>query len=257
MNSITSEDGTQIAYEKSGSGPSLVIVGGALGDHNFYAPLAAQLERSFTVFNVDRRGRGESGDTLPYSVAREVEDIAAIIDVAGEPAVIYGHSAGSALALRAAAAGLPIVKLILADPPYMPHSDNDNAAIAQFADEKAKVQELHDRGDHRGNAARFLGGFGLSEDDVDGMLDSPAGTGMIDSAKALPYDYAVLGNGLVPTHVAEQINVPVVILSAGNSLDAAKELEKSMPHAALQRLSSDTHEMSPDALADRVKEVSQ
>lgn len=250
MFSITSKDGTKIAYEKLGDGPPLIIIGGALSNHNFYKPLAEQLAKEFTVYNPDRRGRGESGNTLPYSVEREIEDIATVVDTAGEPVILYGHSAGSALALRAAAKDLPIKKLILADPPYTPHSDNDNTAIAKFAQEKAKAKALRDRGDHKGNAKRFLGSFGLSEEDVDGMLGSPAGVDMIDGAKALPYDYAVLGNGLVPTDIAEQVNIPTVILTATFSLMAAKELAKVMPHATLQTLQSDTHSMSSEALAD-------
>src|SRR6266487_1673817 len=113
MRHAVSEDGTRIAYEKVGQGPPLVIIGGALGDHRFYAPLASELAGQFTVY-FDRRGRGQSGDTQPYAVAREVEDVAALIAEAGEPALVYGHSAGAALALHAAAAGLQIAKLVLA-----------------------------------------------------------------------------------------------------------------------------------------------
>ncbi len=253
MFNITSKDGTKIACEKSGDGPPLIIIGGALSNHNFYKPLAEHLAKVFTVYNMDRRGRGESGDRLPYSVKREIEDLAAVIDKARKPVILYGHSAGSALALHAKAAGLPIAKLILADPPFTPHDENENTAIAKFAEEKAKVKELYDKGDHRENAARFLGSVGLSEDEVDSILNSPTGAGIIDSARALPYDYAVLGNGLVPTELARQINVPVIILAAGHSVNAAKELAKVMPHTALQILPSDTHNMSPEALADIVK----
>lgn len=156
MRHVTSSDGTRIAYEKTGEGPPLVIVGGSLGDHRFYIPLASELARRFTVYNFDRRGRGQSEDTQPYAVERELEDLAALIDDAREPVLVYGHSAGSAFALRAAAADLSIAKLVLADPPFRPHGDSDEAARTRQANEAATVQAFHDRGDHRGNAASFV-----------------------------------------------------------------------------------------------------
>ena len=104
MQKVTSKDGTEIALEKSGNGPALIIVGGSLADHQFYIPLANELAKQFTVYNFDRRGRGQSEDTKPYAVEREIEDVAALIAHAGGAVVVYGHSAGSALALRAAGA---------------------------------------------------------------------------------------------------------------------------------------------------------
>jgi pimeloyl-ACP methyl ester carboxylesterase len=99
---VASADGTRIAYEKTGQGSPLIITGGALGDHRFYLPLAAELSKDFTVYNFDRRSRGQSGDTQPYSVQREVEDVEALIVDRGANVFVYGHFAGSALALRAA-----------------------------------------------------------------------------------------------------------------------------------------------------------
>jgi pimeloyl-ACP methyl ester carboxylesterase len=183
---VTSLDGTKIAYEKTGQGPHLVIVGGALGDYRFYIPLATELARDFTVYNFDRRSRGQSGDTQPYAIERELDDLAALVDDAGEPVLVYGHSAGSAFALRAAAAGLSIAKLVLADPPHGRHGDADDAARARQAEAAATIQPFHDRCDHRGNAAFFMSGFGLPPQAVDELLDSPGGEMMIDSASALP-----------------------------------------------------------------------
>src|SRR5205823_5541321 len=155
--------------------PSLIIVGGSLGDHRFYVPLANELARRFTVYNFDRRGRGQSSDTQPYAVEREIEDVAALVAEAREPALVYGHSAGSALALHSAAAGLNIAKLVLADPPFRRHSDADEQARARQAAEAVQIQAFHDRSDHRGAAAFFLSGFGLPPQAVDDLLDSPGG----------------------------------------------------------------------------------
>jgi pimeloyl-ACP methyl ester carboxylesterase len=149
MDFVTSKDGTKIAYERTGQGPALIIIGGALGDHHFYRPLAHEFAKHFTAYNFDRRGRGQSGDTQPYSVEREVEDVDTLLAAAGEQAFVYGHSAGSALALRAAAADLPIAKLVLADPPFRRHSDTDEAFKARQAAEAAKIQAFHVVVQHR------------------------------------------------------------------------------------------------------------
>jgi pimeloyl-ACP methyl ester carboxylesterase len=249
MQHVISVDGTRIAYEKTGQGPRLIIVGGSLGDHRFYLPLAAELAREFTVYNFDRRGRGQSGDTQPYSVEREVEDLAALISDAGEPVRVYGHSAGSALSLHAAAAGLDIAKLALADPPFGAHSDADDAARARQAEMAAKVQAFHDRGDHRGAAAFFLGGFGLPPQAVDDMLNSPGADMMIDSARALPYDFALVGDGLVPNDLAAQAGVPTIVLAAEATPATAQALVELMPHAHLQTIRTPTHDLPAAEIA--------
>lgn len=254
MLKVTSKDGTKIAYEKSGQGQALIITGGSLADHHFYAPLAEELAKQFTVYNFDRRGRGQSEDIQPYAVEREVEDLAALIAEAGQSVYVYGHSAGSALALRAAAAGLDIKKLILADPPFTPHGNDDQAATKEFAAEIATIQELHDKGDYKGAAAFFLSGFGLPPEAVEGMLDSPAGEGMVDCARALPYDYAMLGDGLVPSDLAAKADIPTLILAASAMPEAAQELAKVMPDAQLKLMESSTHELAPADIVNVVKQ---
>jgi pimeloyl-ACP methyl ester carboxylesterase len=124
MPQVTSRDGTSIAYDRQGAGPAVVLVGGGLVDpvsgrpgrwEN--APLAAALAGRFTVYNYDRRGRGDSGDTLPYAVDRELEDLQALLDQAGGSAHLYGVSSGGALVLEAAAAGLPTDRLAVYEVP--------------------------------------------------------------------------------------------------------------------------------------------
>src|SRR5262249_20103197 len=121
MPQVRSSDGTSIAYERSGSGPALILVDGALcyRDSGPSRPLAAQLVQHFTVYVYDRRGRGESGNTLPYAIEKEVADIQALIDEAGGSALVYGISSGAALALEAAQTGLAIPKLALYEAPFM------------------------------------------------------------------------------------------------------------------------------------------
>src|SRR3712207_4981311 len=118
MNTVTSRDGTSIAFDRSGNGPPVILVCGGSTDRMANAPLAEFLAPRFTVFNYDRRGRGDSGDTAPYAVEREVEDLDAVIAAAGGSAFVYGTSSGAALALEAAASGLAITKLAMWEPPF-------------------------------------------------------------------------------------------------------------------------------------------
>jgi pimeloyl-ACP methyl ester carboxylesterase len=252
MQTVTSKDGTKIAFETSGQGPALIIVGGSLADHQFYTPLADELAEDFTVYNFDRRSRGESGDTKPYTVEREIEDVNALIAHARESVFMYGHSAGSALALRAAGAGSSIAKLVLADPPFTPHGEDDEAAKAEHAKQAAHIQELNDQGDYKGSAKFFLKDYGLSDEELNAMFQSPAGEGMLASARALPYDYAVLGDGLVPTEIAARVEIPTLILAAETMPETAQALAVAIPNARFQAMKASAHELSPADIAEQV-----
>ena len=110
---VTSADGTRIAFDRLGEGPPVVIVSGLFCVRQTTQALAEELAQVFSVINYDRRGRGDSSDTPPYAVEREIEDLGALIEAAGGSAFVYGHSSGAGLALNAAAAGLPITRLVL------------------------------------------------------------------------------------------------------------------------------------------------
>jgi len=111
MRTVISKDGTTIAFDKTGQGPAVILVVGAFNDRSTGTPLAQQLEKHFTIFNYDRRGRGDSGDIAPYVIEREIEDIEALIEEAGGSAYVFGYSSGAVLALKAAAQGLAISKM--------------------------------------------------------------------------------------------------------------------------------------------------
>src|ERR671912_1458289 len=120
MERVQSKDGTVIAFDQLGEGAPLVLVAGASVDGSIDAPIADALARHFTVLNYDRRGRGDSDDTLPYAVEREIEDLDVLLAESGGAASVYGHSSGAGLALQAAAHGVPIARLALHEPPYVP-----------------------------------------------------------------------------------------------------------------------------------------
>ena len=136
---VSSPDGTTIAYDRLGDGPPVVLVCGAMCDRALMRPTAEELAKHFTVFNYDRRGRGGSADTRPYAIEREIEDIGALVAEAGGTASVYGHSSGAGLVLHAAAAGLPIAKIALHDPPYALDGDEEARRSAREYGETLKA----------------------------------------------------------------------------------------------------------------------
>jgi pimeloyl-ACP methyl ester carboxylesterase len=148
MDKVTSSDGTAIALDRLGDGPPVIVVGGQLCDRVLIHPTAEELAKHFAVFNYDRWGRGDSGDTAPYAVECEIEDLGALIAEAGGTASVYAHSSGAALALHAAAAGLPITKLVLHEPPYNVDGDEDRQRATRKEAEHIKTLLAEDRRGH-------------------------------------------------------------------------------------------------------------
>ena len=189
MAKVISSDGTGIAFDRAGQGPPLILVDGALCSRSFgpMPKLAPLLTGHFTVFTYDRRGRGESGDTQPYAVGREIEDIQALIREAGAPAFLLGLSSGAALAAEAAARGLPVEALALYEPPYMV----DPAAPRPPADFEAQLRKLVAAG-RRGDAVRlFMKVVGLPKFLIAVMRFFPMWPKLEAVAHTLAYDAAV------------------------------------------------------------------
>lgn len=252
MQTLTSQDGTQIAYDKSGQGPALILVGGAMTTLPDQVELAQALASNLTVYNYDRRGRGNSGDTLPYAVEREIEDIAALIENAGGTASLYGHSSGAALALDAAAAlGSKVKKLALYEAPY-----NDDPEAKQRWNAYVNNLTAALANNQRGDAvALFMKYVGVPDQAIEGMRHSPMFQGMESLAPTLAYDHtAILGEtAAVPTQLAATVKIPTLVMAGGASfpfmLETAQTLVKVMPHAQLRTLEGQTHEVKTEALA--------
>ncbi|MDH6461547.1 hypothetical protein M2302_001717 [Micromonospora sp. A200] len=194
VGTVRSADGTTIAYERSGDGPAIVLVGGAFNDRTTTRAVAAALAEDFTVFGYDRRGRGDSGDTAPYAVRREIEDLAALIGAAGGTAYLYGISSGAILAALATAAGLPVAGLALFEPPFrVGPQDGSGVALAP------RLAELVSAG-RRGDAVEcFLrDAVGLPDDQVRGMRDQPMWPWLEMMAPSLVHDATVSGDGSLP-----------------------------------------------------------
>src|ERR671910_3170473 len=147
MDIVTSSDGTPIAFDRLSDGQPVIVVGGQLCDRALTRPTAEALAKHFTVFNYDRRGRGDSGDTAPYAIEREIEDLGTLIAEAGGTASVYGHSSGAALALHAAAHGLPIAKLVLHDPPFTPDGEEERRISREYGEKLEAILSENRRGD--------------------------------------------------------------------------------------------------------------
>jgi pimeloyl-ACP methyl ester carboxylesterase len=243
----SSKDGTKIAFEKSGRGPALVIVGGALSDRNGGKPLAGKLQDHFTVYTYDRRGRGESGDTKPYAVDREIEDLESILQQAGGQANVYGVSSGAALALQAAAKLGPdrVAKLAVYEPPY-------GQDEGDFKQQKERINQIVETGKPGDAASFFLSAIGMPPQAVDEMKRSPQWEGMSKIDFTLAYDFAVLGNGAVPDTV-ERISAPTLVMNGEKSMPfiqpTADRLGKSIPNSRRKTLPGQTHQAAPEAVA--------
>ena len=261
MNQIRSKDGTTIAYERSGSGPALILVDGALCSRAFgpSARLAALLARHFTVISYDRRGRGQSGDAASYAPPREIEDIAALIAAAGGSASLLGLSSGGALALHTASAGVGVTRVVAYEPPYVDDDDDDDGRRGGAAHE-AQLEQLI-RSGRRGAAVTYF---------MKDMVGAPAPLVLMMRlmfwiwpklkavAHTLPYDAAVMTAFRVPRAQFAEIDVPVLVMN-GSKTDArlkaaAHAVAEAIPGARHRVLAGQTHNVSPAVLTPAVVE---
>jgi pimeloyl-ACP methyl ester carboxylesterase len=251
MSTVTSADGTVIGYERSGSGPALILVDGAMCYRAAgpMRPLAQRLTDHFSVVAYDRRGRGESGDTLPFAPEREVEDLAALVDAVGGTAYGYSMSSGAGVVLAAAAAGVPFTRLLCYEPPYTSRP-GDTAAKDDYTRDLAEHLAAGRRGDA---VARFMAMVGMPAPAIEAMRHSPAWAALEAIAPTLAYDNAALGDGTVPTALAARVKVPTLVVDGGASPDflraAAAGLAEALPDGSSQTLPGQTHDVDPDALA--------
>jgi pimeloyl-ACP methyl ester carboxylesterase len=259
MDTVTSRDGTTIAYDKQGEGPALILVDGALSVHSSggKSELAKLLAPQFTVYGYDRRGRGGSGDTLPYAVDREIEDIEALIDHAGGSAFLYGHSSGASLAMLASVnLGSKVGKLAMYEPPY----NDDPEAQRTWAQYLSGLAEALGDG-RRGDAvALFMRYVGTPAEQVDGMRAAPFWPGMEAIAPTLAYDHAAIQGpaNSIPTDVAGRVPVPALVLAGDAGLPfmpaTARALSAALPQGRLRMLQGQTHDVNPAVLAPLLAE---
>jgi pimeloyl-ACP methyl ester carboxylesterase len=251
---VVSRDGTTIAVDQYGSGPAIVLAGGAFSGRRSVAPFAQALAPYLTVLAYDRRGRGDSGDTPPYAIAREIEDLAAVIAAAGGPACVFGHSSGAGLAVLAAAGGVAISRLALYEPPYMV----DKGDYLPPADLAARITELSSSG-RRGEAVEFWMKVtaGLPGEAIAQMRQGPAWPALEAVVHTAAYDATIMADqergGPLPAAWASQVTVPTLIMDGENSpawmhhsMDALTAL---LPDTRRHTFPGADHSVAPDALA--------
>src|SRR5713226_8400082 len=259
MRKVHSKDGTTIAFDQSGKGSPIILVGGAFQHRSIdprTAQLAALLAPHFTVFHYDRRGRGDSSDTAPYAVEREVEDLGALIAEAGGSAFVFGMSSGAALALEAVARGLAITKLALYEPPFI--VDDSRPPLPQ--DFATQLSELVSSG-RRGDAAELFmtKAAEVPVEVVAQMRNAPFWPMVEAVAHTLIYDTTIMGdNNSLPTERVASVTVPTLVIDGGASPvwmhNAAQAVADVLPNAQRRTLEGQTHDVAPEGLAPVLEE---
>jgi pimeloyl-ACP methyl ester carboxylesterase len=262
MPSVSSTDGTTIAYSKVGSGPALIVVCGATQFRAFdpsLAVLAGLLAPNHTVITYDRRGRGESTDTQPYSTRHEIEDIAALVDAAGGRASLLGYSSGSVLALEAAAAGLPIDKLVMYEPPFVLPGQPVPPPPADYVE---ALDRMTASGDRDAAPAYFMQGVGMPAEMIEGMKHSPMWPIMQSIGPTIAYDGRFMFEGYytVGKFPARWKNarLPVLVLNGDASFPfmpaAADAVAAELPNATRKTLAGQDHGPKPEIIAPVLRE---
>jgi len=258
MNIIHSKDNTPIAYETTGSGPLLIIVTGALNTHNFGVPgdMVPFLQEAFTVLTYDRRGRGQSGDTPPYAIEKEVQDLETLIDLHGGKAYLYGHSAGAALALFTAAAHPDkVLKVAAYEPPLGGgwfERIMTNLLIRQ-------IQKRVARGKNLAVVLRFMRLVGMDKQLIKDTLASEHGQTIIDMAGTIVYEAEIqIASKAFLQNQAVNLSMPVLMLAGTKSFKTAPAImasfTKVIPHAESRIIEGQTHSVEPEVISPILQE---
>ena len=237
-----------IAFDQMGEGSPVIIVLGAFNTRETGAPLAEALAAKHTVINYDRRGRGDSGDSAPYAIEREIEDLTSLMDRVGGSAAVFGFSSGAALALAAAAAGTRITKLALFDLPLTVDPPSN------VVDHAAALDALV-RAGRRGDAVEYFQRqvVGIPEPVVAQLRRAPFRPALEAMAHTLVYEVTIIGNGQLPVEQARKVRVPTLAIAAGKGppfmRPTAEMLAQVMPDARCLVLEDTTHDLVPELLA--------
>ncbi len=250
MKTVKSADGTTIAFDRLGEGPAIILVVGAFNDRSTTAGLAQALQTSYTVLNYDRRGRGDSGDTEPYSIEREFEDLGALIEEAGGTAGVFGYSSGAVLALHAAAHGLPIDALALYEPPFLV----DESRPRPSADLAERLTVLISEG-RRGDAVELYqtDGIGIPAEVVQQLRDAPFRPGLEAIAPTLVYDALITGDLTLPRELIASVDTPTLVIDGEQSWQflrsGARATADVLPNGRHCTLMGQTHDINAEVTA--------
>jgi pimeloyl-ACP methyl ester carboxylesterase len=261
MSTVHSADGTAIAFDAWGEGQPLILVDGATS-HRAVNPLNAEvgklLSDQFRVYAYDRRGRGESGDTAPYAVQREIEDLAALIEHAGAPALVCGFSSGAILALDATAAGLPVSRLAVFEPPFVV----DDSRPPLPADYVERL-DVHTAAGRPGDAVEVFmtAAIEMPAEAVAGMRETPFWPALEAVAPTIAYDGRIVGTTMsgapLPADRWAAIDVPVLVMYGRGTapwlITGARAAAALLPTATLEAVDGEQHSVPADVLAPALR----
>jgi pimeloyl-ACP methyl ester carboxylesterase len=250
MKTVTSADATTIAFDQFGAGAPIIMAAGAFNDRSTTEPLARALAPQLLAVNYDRRGRGDSADAPRYAVEREIEDIDALIAEVGGSAAVFGYSSGATLALRAAAAGLPITRLALYEPPFVIGDSRPRPRAGL----DAELAQLIAAG-RRGDAVELFQTevIGMPAEVVAQLRQAPFRPGMEAIAHTLVYDATIVGDLSLPTELIASITTPTLVIDGDQSppviREAARAVADTLPNGQLHSLAGRDHTIDPAATA--------
>jgi len=260
--SAVSADGTVIAFDAWGEGEPLIIIDGATAYpavNPTNEALGRLLTSRFRTYAYDRRGRGDSMDTAPYAVAREIEDLAALIDIAGAPATVFGWSSGAVLALDCAAAGLPIARLALFEPPFV--VDDSRPPLPPDYVQRLDAAVAAGR---PGDAVELFmtAAVGLPSEGVDGIRQTEMWPIVEAVAPTIAYDGRIMGTtmsgGPLPRERWAAVTVPTLVMHGTGTfpfiIAAARAVADLLPTATLKPVKGENHDASAEVLAATLRE---
>ena len=259
MTKVKSSDGTLIAYEKTGEGPPMVLVHGGTVDHTSWKLVIPMLAKHLTTYAIDRRGRGESGDSSDYRVELEFEDVAAVVDMIDEPVILLGHSSGGLISLEATLRTENLSKLILNEPTILPKGDKKlNAALDEII---AKIESvLREKGNEEA-LVFFLENMQKVSPDIIENLRKISWNAMVNEIPTLPRELKALKDYNFDAERFKDLTVPTMLLYGSESLprqkNAIKLLDKTLTESKIMELEGQTHfalATAPDLYADKVIE---
>ncbi|SIR87270.1 Pimeloyl-ACP methyl ester carboxylesterase [Haladaptatus litoreus] len=254
---VTSADGTTIAFERTGSGPPLVLVHGVTDVHEFWdlTGVRSAFAEHFTVYALDRRGRGESGDAVEYELDREAEDVVAVVDSIDDPVILLGHSGGALYSLEAALRTDNLRKLIVNEPPIQV-SEHE----LEVEEVVAEMKQLLDDGENEQALMLFLQAEAhLTPDEIDVARSAPIWQDMVDAAHTLPREWqAIAEYEFNPARFAD-LTTPTLVSGGGESpsfyKNATDAVTEALPNSRLIRFDGQSHEpmnTAPDRFTEEI-----
>jgi len=259
LETVTSADGTEIAFKRTGSGPPLVLAYGNGDVHEFWelAGVRSAFAEHCTVYAMERRGRGESGDAAAYELEREAEDVAAVVDAINEPVTLLGHSGGALYSLEAALRTDNLCGLVLYEPPIQvgDHELNVEDAVAA-------MQTWLDEGENEQTFVFFLRDIaGLTADEIDELRSAPIWQDMVDAAHVLPRELKAIGEYELAAARFTDVTTPTLLLTGSESpplyKDATVAVNEALPNSRIATFEGEQHmamHTAPDRFIDEVLE---